>query len=209
MMNAWKHFKTITTHKILVMRYCFKIGLYKQGLLHDLSKYSWTEFRMGCRHYQGTRSPNNAEREASGISTSWLHHKGRNKHHYEYWVDYGIQCDTVITGMEMPRKYVAEMIIDRICACKVYANGTYSDQAAVKYYENGKDRLWFIHKKTKAQMEFLLRMLAEKGEDYTLHYIRYVFLRNGKNRRNSSKREFAFRRKRDEVCKQNGLFSGK
>ena len=45
MMKAWQHFKTITTHKMWVMRYCFKIGLYWQGLTHDLSKYSPTEFR--------------------------------------------------------------------------------------------------------------------------------------------------------------------
>ena len=89
-MNAWGHFKTITSHKFLVMKYCFKVGLYKQGFLHDLSKYSPTEFMVGAKYYQGTRSPNNAEREATGVSTSWLHHKGRNKHHFEYWVDYGI-----------------------------------------------------------------------------------------------------------------------
>ena len=59
-MRGWEHFKTITRHKFLVMKYCFKIGLYKQGILHDLSKYSWTEFRIGCKYYQGNRSPNNA-----------------------------------------------------------------------------------------------------------------------------------------------------
>ena len=89
-MNAWRHFKTITHHKLLVMKYCFRIGLYRQGLLHDLSKYSPTEFCVGARYYQGTRSPNNAEREATGASRSWMHHKGRNRHHFEYWVDYGI-----------------------------------------------------------------------------------------------------------------------
>ena len=86
--KAWAHFKTITYHKYLVMQGCFKVGLYKQGLLHDLSKYSPTEFLVGARYYQGDRSPNNAEREEIGYSSSWLHHKGRNKHHYEYWIDY-------------------------------------------------------------------------------------------------------------------------
>ena len=81
MMKAWQHFKTITTHKIWVMRYCFKIGLYWQGLTHDLSKYSPTEFLVGMKYYQGDRSPNNAEREDTGMSKSWMHHKGRNKHH--------------------------------------------------------------------------------------------------------------------------------
>lgn len=177
MKNAWKHFRTITTHKLLVMRYCFKIGLYRQGLLHDLSKYSWSEFSVGCKYYQGTRSPNNAEREAGGLSTSWLHHKGRNKHHFEYWVDYGVDCKTVITGMKMPRKYVAEMIMDRICASKVYANGEYSDRSPLIYYEKSKEHLWFVHQDTKAQMEFLLRMLADHGEEKTLRYIKRVYLR--------------------------------
>lgn len=111
MMKAWQHFKTITTHKMWVMRYCFKIGLYWQGLTHDLSKYSPTEFLVGMKYYQGDRSPNNAEREDTGMSKSWMHHKGRNKHHFEYWIDYGINCDTIIKGVPMPRRYVAEMII--------------------------------------------------------------------------------------------------
>ena len=75
-MHIWRHFKTITSHKLLVMRYCFRIGLYRQGLAHDLSKYSWTEFSKGCRYWQGNRSPNNAEREDTGVSLAWLHHKG-------------------------------------------------------------------------------------------------------------------------------------
>ena len=89
-MHPWLHFKTITKHKLMVMHYCFRIGLYKQGLLHDLSKYTPSEFLVGCKYYQGNRSPNNAEREDTGVSTAWLHHKGRNKHHYEHWVDYSI-----------------------------------------------------------------------------------------------------------------------
>lgn len=176
--KVWGHFKTITTHKLMVMKYCFRIGLYKQGLLHDLSKYSPTEFLVGCKYYQGTRSPNNAEREDTGISRSWLHHKGRNKHHFEYWIDYGNQpCETVITGMRMPRKYVAEMIMDRICAAKVYNGKAYHDGQPLEYYMRTKDKMWFIHKVTKAQLEFLLTMLAKKGERKTLSYIKHVFLK--------------------------------
>ena len=89
-MKAWKHFCTINHHKHLVMKGCFAVGLYKQGLLHDLSKYTPTEFLVGCKYYQGTMSPNNAERKDKGYSSAWLHHKGRNKHHMEYWIDYGV-----------------------------------------------------------------------------------------------------------------------
>ena len=85
--NGWNHFQTITEHKWLVMKECFKVGLYKQGLLHDLSKYTPEEFRTGVLYFQGNRSPNAAEKEKTGYSRAWLHHKGRNKHHYEYWID--------------------------------------------------------------------------------------------------------------------------
>ena len=133
-MNAIKHFCTITKHKNLVMAGCFKIGLYKQGLLHDLSKYGPTEFLVGCKYYKGYMSPNNAERAATGVSTAWLHHKGRNKHHLEYWIDYGAAEDSDeahkgMQGMKMPIKYVAEMFIDRVSASKnskgeIYRSGT-------------------------------------------------------------------------------------
>ena len=85
--KGWHHFCTITHHKVLVLRHCFRVGLYWQGLVHDLSKYSPTEFKVGVQYYQGDRSPNTAERAELGYSTAWLHHKGRNKHHYEYWID--------------------------------------------------------------------------------------------------------------------------
>ena len=112
-MKWWSHLKTINHHKWLVMKSCFRLGLIKQGLLHDLSKYSPTEFLVGAKYYQGTRSPNNAEREDKGYTSAWLHHKGRNKHHLEYWIDYDLE-NGGITGMKMPVKYVVEMFCDRI-----------------------------------------------------------------------------------------------
>ena len=82
-MNIIGHFKTITRHKILVAKGCFKLGLYYQGIMHDMSKYSPTEFIPGVLYYQGTASPNNQERLKNGVSKAWLHHKGRNKHHLD------------------------------------------------------------------------------------------------------------------------------
>lgn len=102
------------------MKACFQVGLYRQGLLHDLSKYGWTEFRVGCRYYQGTRSPNNAEREEKGYSSAWLHHKGRNKHHYEYWIDYGTH-GAVLEGMKMPVNYVVEMFLTELLQARYIA----------------------------------------------------------------------------------------
>ena len=82
-MNWLEHLKTINHHRFLVMKACFRVGLYRQGLLHDLSKYSPAEFLVGVRYFQGNRSPNDAERLDRGYSSARLHHKGRNKHHLE------------------------------------------------------------------------------------------------------------------------------
>lgn len=177
-MHPWLHFKTITKHKLMVMGYCFRIGLYKQGFLHDLSKYSPAEFLVGCRYYQGDRSPNNAEREATGVSTAWLHHKGRNKHHYEHWVDYSLDDSHVIMGAPMPRKYIAEMVMDRISASRTYMGDAYTCQAPLQYYLKSKNKLWFVHPKTKRDLEALLRILSDHGEEKALHYIKNVYLKN-------------------------------
>ena len=119
--NLKGHFSTITHHKMLVMKTCFKVGLYKQGLLHDLSKYTPIEFIPGVIYYQGDRSPINREKELKTCSRGWLHHKGRNLHHFEYWIDYSINpTGGKLVGMKMPKKYVAEMVIDRISASKNY-----------------------------------------------------------------------------------------
>lgn len=176
-MHIWKHFKTITRHRRLVRKGCFKIGLYWQGLTHDLSKYSPTEFFEGCRFYQGTRSPNNKAREILGVSRSWLHHKGRNKHHYEYWIDYDKTSPRILSGLDMPKKYIAEMIVDRVSACKVYLGKDFVQSSPLDYYLKGKDIMWFVSDNTKYWLEFFLTMYAEKGEDETFRYIRKEYLK--------------------------------
>ena len=180
-MKAIRHFITITHHKILVMQGCFRIGLYKQGILHDMSKYSPTEFLVGCRYYKGYMSPNNAERADRGYSSAWLHHKGRNKHHLEYWIDYAVsngddKAHTKMEGMKMPIRYVCEMFIDRVSASKNYQKEKYTDKSALEYYEKSVDH-YMIHPDTKAMLEYLLVMLSVKGEEYTYSYIKKEVLK--------------------------------
>lgn len=176
---AWKHFKTITHHKYLVAKGCFRIGLYRQGLLHDMSKYSPAEFKVGVKYYQGTRSPNNAEREDRGYSSAWLHHKGRNKHHFEYWQDYCLQGEKgLLVPVPMPDRYIAEMIMDRIAASKVYKGADYTDAAPLEYYRMGREHP-SIHPDTQAVLERLLTMLAEEGEQKTFACIRRELVKGG------------------------------
>lgn len=175
-MKWLSHLKTINHHKFLVMKYCFKIGLYRQGLAHDLSKYSPIEFLVGARYFQGNRSPNEIERLKKGYSAAWLHHKGRNKHHLEYWIDYSPKGDHRMAGMEMPVKYVAEMFCDRVAASKTYRKEAYQDSDPYDYYVRSKDH-YLLHHNTQKLLEFLLMMLKEKGEEETFRYIREKVLK--------------------------------
>ena len=145
--------------------------------MHDMSKYSPSEFFVGVKYFQGDRSPNNAEREDIGYSSAWLHHKGRNKHHYEYWIDFSSRGG--IGGMKpapMPKRYIAEMIMDRIAACKVYLKDKYTDNSPLDYYKQGRDPAP-MHEYTRENLVFLLEMIAEKGEKETFRYVKNVFLK--------------------------------
>lgn len=166
------HLKTINHHKFLVMRYCFRAGLYGQGLLHDLSKYAPTEFLVGAKYYQGTRSPNNAEREDKGYSAAWLHHKGRNRHHVEYWVDYAIG-KRGLHGVEMPLRYVLEMMCDRIAACRIYQKEAYTDASPYEYYIQSKERD-LVHPETERLLMELLVLLRDEGEERLFEKMRQL-----------------------------------
>lgn len=171
MRNFIGHFCTITSHKIRVMKNCFRVGLFKQGILHDLSKYSPQEFFAGVKYYQGNRSPNAAEREKKGYSEAWLHHKGRNKHHDEYWIDFSNDFSKGLVGHKMPLKYVIEMVMDRIAACRTYKGKSYTDGAPWNYYVLTKPYA-VINPETDKLLETLLFMLKEEGEDKTFAYMR-------------------------------------
>ena len=181
-MKVWQHFRTITAHKILVLKGCFRVGLYGQGLLHDMSKYGPTEFLAGCKYYKGYTSPNNAERSDKGYSSAWLHHKGKNKHHLEYWIDYGIDPANEMgeglqmVGMKMPIKYVVEMFVDRVSACKNYQKEKYTDESALLYYNNSKAH-YLLHPDTRALLEFLLTMLWKWGEEKTFTFVKNEVLK--------------------------------
>lgn len=169
-MKILQHFLTITKHRHKVIAHCFKAGIGLQGLFHDLSKYSPTEFSLGAKYYQGVRSPNECERETKGFSTAWMHHKGRNKHHFEYWTDYDPVTRKVMP-VKMPLRYVAEMFCDRVAAGKIYQGSKYTNRSPLDYFLKGKATR-FINSQTSEFLENLLVMLEQKGEDETFSYIR-------------------------------------
>ena len=170
MIHPIKHFRLVQRHRMAVMRHCCMAGIPLQGLVHDLSKFSPSEFIPGMRYFLGYKSPNVREREIWGYSSAWLHHKGRNKHHFEYWVDYNIKKHRE-EAVRMPAKYVIEMFCDRVAACKIYQGRAYNDTKPLEYYRNGHADT-AMHLETAKVLEGWLRMLAEEGEDATFAYIK-------------------------------------
>ena len=171
-MHVREHLRTVGRHRRLVRHYCLRLGLVWQGLTHDLSKYSPTEFWRSAKYYQGYRSPNDQERKENGVSLSWLHHKGRNKHHLEYWIDYTTN-KSGLGGMKMPLRYVCEMVCDRVAASQIYLGDKYTDASPWQYYEKSKDH-YLLHPETRALLEKLLLMVRDLGQERTFAYIRFL-----------------------------------
>ncbi len=165
------HLRTVHIHRKNVREGCFQIGLYWQGLTHDLSKYSPREFIRSVKYYDGHRSPNAIDRRFNGSSSAWLHHKGRNRHHFEYWID--IMGDPVngAFGCKMPMKYVAEMVCDRRAACIAYHGRDYQPGDAYAYYERTKDFI-IIHPDTRAVLEKALLLMKDEGEEACFTFLR-------------------------------------
>ena len=185
-MHIFKHFCTITKHRHIVMRYCFKLGIGFQGLRHDLSKYSPTEFFNGAKYYQGTRSPNDREREVKGYSEAWMHHKGRNKHHHEYWFDYAAPLKAPV----IPYKYAVEMICDMIAASKNYQGKKYMDMSAYYYWNKVRDNC-MVNRKIQGFMTEVFETLGARGEKETINpkYLKSIYDKYTKKKEKEDKNE--------------------
>ena len=154
-----KHFHTINKHRFKVFILCCKAGIPIQGLLHDLSKYGKEEFWEGVKYYQGTFSPIKKCKEVEGYSRAWLHHKGRNKHHYEYWYDYNLIDETPT----IPFKYVVEMLCDSFAAGMTYQGKNWTNKYQLSYWNRVKDSA-----RMKQEIKDLLTEVYEKVANESL-----------------------------------------
>ena len=157
------HLKTINKHKYMVTKLCFRCHLYKQGILHDLSKYSICELKTGFKYYQGYRSPIDAQKEDIGYSLSWLHHKGRNKHHPEYWYDPMSRNPMPV----IPYKYIVEMICDNLAAGIVYNGKRWRNDTQLKYWNSRKDNMP-LNEKNKSMVTEVFTQVSINGIEKTI-----------------------------------------
>ena len=159
MKYIWKHFKTITKHKWYVFKECKSCGILWQGIIHDLSKYSLAEFIPSAKYFQGDRSPIEAEKEDLGYSLAWQHHKGHNKHHWEYWIDFDDNGN--IIANKIPYKYVLEMVCDWIGAGKAYSTH-WNRHSPLFYYKKTKNNR-HLHTDTEKFLVQLLEIIDKYG----------------------------------------------
>lgn len=153
------HFKTICKHKYYVGKYCFKAGIPLRGITHDLSKFSPIEFFEGVKYYQGNRSPIDACKEVNGYSKAWMHHKGRNSHHYEYWID---NLDNGGQPLQMPFKDACELVCDYLGAGHAYMGKNFSYKAEWDWWYTKTSKPLLMHPQTK---NFIHRVLYSLMND--------------------------------------------
>lgn len=162
--NIWKHFILITKHRIRVFKFCIKAGIPWRGFVHDLSKYSPTEFWESAKYYTGKGSPITQCKKENGYSNAWLHHKGRNKHHHEYWYDYRAPIPAPV----IPYKYAVEMICDGLAAGKTYTGKGWDPSMQLEYWKKEREKA-IINEKTCNFLTAAFTEIAEKGLDKTLN----------------------------------------
>jgi len=171
MNNFFSHLRTVARHRFWVRHYCFVAGLYWQGVVHDLSKYSPTEFIESVRFYQGDRSPIDACKESKGYSMAWLHHRGHNRHHWEYWVD---NFQDGMTPIRMPYKYATEMFCDYLAAGRAYGGKEFTIEKELGWWKRKRETA-VIHPQTKRYIDKLFAFAAEKGIPEALAWSRLLY----------------------------------
>ena len=162
MKNLINHLKTVHKHRKYVRKACFKMGLFWQGLTHDLSKYSIIELSM-CKYYTGKGSPHQVAREILGYSPSWIHHYHMNRHHFQFWWDE--DEDGKIIPMKMPYKYLVESFCDMLGASKAYNPDSWKPQMLLDYWEQRCIGKRIMHEASVSFLDAQIRNLVEYGED--------------------------------------------
>ena len=174
------HLRNVLVHKYFVCRYCFKFGLYWRGIVHDMSKFSPAEFSESVKYYTGDRSPIEVCKEKTGVSRSWLHHRGRNTHHYEYWCD---NFDSGTTTIPMPWEDATEMICDYLAAGRTYAGPKFTVLDELAWWRKKKQQCK-MDPKTKKYVTDMLLFMVKKRPGSLRAWSKYIYEQSNKHDKN-------------------------
>ena len=172
------HTDTILTHINIVKDLCYQMGIPELGQSHDVSKFSPDEFEI-YTYANGKKSPHDIARDKLGVSPSWIHHKARNPHHWEYWTDFNSATPnedgtfTIICKcVKMPYERIIEMFCDFVAAGKVYTKDAWTVNTPLDYWTNNCEGQRAMHKDSEKLIKLLLNTLAEKDslDDFVSWY---------------------------------------
>jgi len=141
-----KYFKAVMRHKWFVFLECCKLGIPLLGIIHDLSKFTLSEWRGYARYFYGKRTPS----VEFDFDRAWLHHQHRNKHHWQRWLltlD-SVRSDGKFIAMIMPEKYQREMLADWRGAGRAYGNPDTKD--------------WYLNNRNKMTLNCVTRTWIEQ-----------------------------------------------
>jgi hypothetical protein len=125
--------------------------------MHDMSKYRLlSEFIPYARHFFYEQENGILKMIAKmDFDRAWLMHQKRNKHHWSYWVmpgyDGGMKC------IDMPTRYIKEMICDWRGAGRAQGTADGSLQGARDYYLKNRERM-MMSQETRMITERLLEL---------------------------------------------------
>jgi hypothetical protein len=128
-----RQFWKIIFHKLCILLAGFRINKilhstsyqipYKRLLLHDLSKFSRSEFWPYAEHFLGEK------KHEEEFHRAWLHHVHHNDHHWEHFIENYPSVSKILannpqlnnlTIYEMPDEAILEMIADNLAASRSY-----------------------------------------------------------------------------------------
>ena len=157
-MKFFKHLWVVIKHKYNVLVFATKLGIFWTGLVHDLTKFTPTEFCLSVKYFHGKKSPTIVERKDNdNFSYLCVAHTGRNKHHWQYWVDY-TRNDIIVN--RIPYKHALEYVADVMSASKVYNPENFTFIVAYNYFKEH-SQTYLMHPATK---EFILWCIKEVND---------------------------------------------
>jgi len=176
-----RHFLLVTKHKAFVFLYCCYAGYPWRGFMHDWSKYSPVEFIESVRFFNGRRSPVGLARELEGYSYAWLCHKGRNKHHFEFWSDVVDESGAAAPNygqfypLPMPFPFALEMICDTISASRAYNGKKFSYKALFDWSRRRASVPLNMHPSTRRFFDAIYQEMRDEGNCKALRRAKEIF----------------------------------
>ena len=176
--EIFNYFKSICRHRHYVSHYCFMCHEYKRGIFHDISRFSPTEFTEMAAYYDGKHYTVDMARKHNGYSVAWLHHKGRNDHHYQYWIDNFGEGGRAI---RMPYHQTVEMLCDYLGEGRLHDGKMFTYARELKFWEDktDPDNDMLIHEDTQKFMDIVIQSLADLETKYQKYAGKKIMMSDG------------------------------